>query len=73
MFEVLGNLNVCFHITLFSLCPLLPPLLNVFFYQNKGEKMGASPILSDIHTVIIGTMLYLNGGNNGHGLKKRYV
>ena len=31
--------------------------------------MGSSPILSVIHTVIIGTILSLNGGNNGHGLK----
>ena len=31
--------------------------------------MGLSHILSRIHTVNAGTMLYSNGGNNGHGLK----
>ena len=51
---------------------LLPPLLNVFSYcnQNNGEKMGLSPILSVIHTVTIETMLNVNSGNNGHGLKR---
>ena len=32
--------------------------------------MGPSPIRSVIDTVIIGTMLNLNGGNNGHMLNK---
>ena len=31
--------------------------------------MGLSPILSIIHTVSISTMLNVNNGNNGHGLK----
>ena len=31
--------------------------------------MGPSPILSVVHTVTVGTMLNLNGGNNGHMLK----
>ena len=31
--------------------------------------MGPSPILSVIHAVTIGTMLNLNSGKNGHGLK----
>ena len=46
--------------------PLLPRLLNVFFYchQNNGEKMGRSPILSIIHSVTIGTLLSFNGGKN---------
>ena len=35
--------------------------------------MGPLPILSIIHTVSIGTMLNFNGGNKGHGLKKRYM
>ena len=30
--------------------------------------MGPSSILSVIHTITFGTMLNLNGGNNGHGL-----
>ena len=30
--------------------------------------MAPPPILSDIHTVIIGRILNYNGGNNGHGL-----
>ena len=33
------------------------------------DWIGPSPNLSVIHTVTIGTMLNLNGGNNGHGLK----
>ena len=37
--------------------------------QNYGEKIDISPILSIPHTVTIGTMLYFNGGNKGHGLK----
>ena len=32
--------------------------------------MGPSSILSVIHTITIGTMLNLNGGNNGRGLIK---
>ena len=32
------------------------------------EKMGPSSILSVIHTFTIGTVLNLNGGNNGRGL-----
>ena len=31
--------------------------------------MGPPPILSVTNTVIIGTMLNFNGGNNGLGLK----
>ena len=55
----------------FKPCPLLPLLLNVFFdyHQNNGEKVGLSPILSVIQTVIIGTVLNFNGSNNGHRLK----
>ena len=30
--------------------------------------MGQSSILSVIHTINLGTMLNLNGGNNGHWL-----
>ena len=37
------------------------------------DRMGPSPILSVTHAVTIRTMLIFNGGNNGHGLKKRYV
>ena len=35
--------------------------------------MGSAPILSDIHTVIIGTMLNFNGSNNGYMLKTVHV
>ena len=33
------------------------------------NRNGPSPILFVIHTIMIGTMLNNNGGNNGHGLK----
>ena len=32
-------------------------------------RMGMSPILSGIHTAIVGTILNNNDGDNGHGLK----
>ena len=35
--------------------------------------MGLSLILFVIHTVTIGIMLNFKSGNNGHGLKKRYM
>ena len=39
----------------------------------EEKIMGQSPIQPVIHAVTIGTMLTFNGGNKGHGLKKRYV
>ena len=41
---------------------LLPQLLNFYYHQNNGKKTGLSPILSVIHTVIIGTMLNYTDG-----------
>ena len=37
-------------------------LLNFYYHQNNGKKTGLSPILSVIHTVIIGTMLNYTDG-----------
>ena len=66
------RVKVCLHVTFFSLCPLLPQLLNMFFYchQNNGEKMGLSPILSVIHTITISTMLNLTGVITNTGYKR---
>ena len=46
-------------------------LVRYFFFchQNTAKKMDLSSILSVIHTVTFGTMLNLNGGGNGHGIK----
>ena len=33
------------------------------------DTIGPSPILSVIHTITIGRMLNVKGGNYGHGLK----
>ena len=43
----------------FSPSPLLPSVLNMFFYrhQNNRERMSLSAILTVIHTTTIGTML----------------
>ena len=35
--------------------------------------MGLSPILSIIHTIVIGAMLNFNNGNDTRWLKKRYI
>ena len=43
-----------------------------YCHQNNRQKLGPSPIMSVIHIVTTGTMLNYNGGNKGHGLKKRY-
>ena len=40
-------------------------MCSFYCYQNKGEEMGPSPILSIIHTVTIDTKLNFNGGNKG--------
>ena len=66
------RVKVCLHVTFSSPCPLLPQLLNMFFYchQNNGEKMGLSPILSVIHTITISTMLNLTGVITNTGYKR---
>ena len=33
------------------------------------DRIGWPPILSVIHTITIGTMLNLNGGNNARGIR----
>ena len=51
--------------------PLLSALLNTFFLLSleKRGKMGRSAVLTIIHTITIGTMPNVNGGNYGHGQK----
>ena len=60
----------------FSPCPLLLPLLNVFFFiviRKMEKKIDPSPNLSNIHTITIGTMLNFNYGNKGLWIKILWV
>ena len=41
--------------------------------KTERKLVAPSPILSAIHTVIIGTMLNFTGGNSIHGPKKLRV
>ena len=59
-------------LTFFSPFPLLPLLLNLFFFvkcENNVEKMDPLLNLSVIYTITIGTMLNFTSGNNGQRLK----
>ena len=58
-------LKVCLHVTFFLFEPVVTFL---FIVIRITDILGASPILSIIHTVTIGTMLNNDGGNNGHRL-----
>ena len=51
------RLKVCLHVTFLSLCPLLPPLLNVLLlcHQNNGEKNGLTSRYYTLTSVITDT------------------
>ena len=57
---------------LFNLCPLLPPLLNVFFLlstEQRGENGSFTHSVCYSHHTITSPDVNFSRENHGHGLK----
>ena len=66
------RVKVCLHVTFFSLCPLLPQLLNMFFLLSSEQWRENGPVT---HSICYSHYHHqhnakLNWGNNEHGLQK---